>query len=225
MRLLICLLKHDFMKCFIPSHMGFKRKGHYWSMSQQQNCWLHLFCLNPAGGYERPRKLKANWLKQHVCWLHCCRYLPSLLISQLRRVVHNFSASSGLRGEKTHSNLCIYIIGLSCLKGPFQVRPLCQSQHLESLKSPCLRHLVGNYLRALATFLWPNRKWCPSRSEFLALRIFALSLVLWSDIDSKQDRSASCNTDRQPQVKKQSLVQVWFTESPPGSFAAAPHCV
>lgn len=150
-------------------------------MLQQPNCWLHLFCLNPAGGYERP-KLKANWLEQHVCWLHCCRYLPSLLSSQLSRVEQIFSASRGLWGEKTHSNLCIYIVALLCLKGPFQVRTLCQNQHLESLKSSCLRHLVGNYLRVLATFLWRSRKWCPSRSGFLALHIVALSLVLWTDI-------------------------------------------
>lgn len=138
--------------------------------------------LNPAGGYERPSKLKSNWLEQHSCWLHCCRYLPSLLISQLSRVEQNFSASRGVWGEKTHCNLCIYIITLSCLKGSFQVRTLCQNQHLESLRSWCLRHLVRNYLRVLATFLWLSRKWCPSRSGFLALRIFSHSLVLWTDI-------------------------------------------
>lgn len=44
-------------------------------------------------------------------------------------------------------------------------------------------------------------------------------------LDSKQDHSASCNPDHQPKVQEQILVQVWFTEDPPGSCAAAPHCV
>lgn len=140
------------------------------------------FRSNPVGGFGQPRQLKANWLEQHVCWLNCCRCLPSLLISQLGKVEQNFFASQGLRGEKTHYNLCIYVIALSCLKGPFQVGNLCQNQHLESQKSSCLRHLAGNYLRVLPTFLSLGRKLCPSRSGFLALYNFALSLVLWTDI-------------------------------------------
>lgn len=195
-------------------------------MLQQQDCWLHSFCLNPAGGYEQPRKLQANWLEQHVCWLHCCRYLPFLLISQLSRVAHNFSASWGLWGEKTHSNLCIYIITLSCLKGPFQVRPPCQSQHLESPKNLCLRHLVGNYLSVLATFLWPEPQMVPLSEWVFGTALFcSLPRSLNRHFDSKQDRSASCNPDHLPKVQKQLLVQVWFTEDPVGSCAAAPYCV
>lgn len=182
-----CLLKNDLFKCFIPDTWDPKERDtnikNQYCNNKSPDCIS--FRSNLAGGFGWPRKLKANWMEQHVCWFNCCRFfvcLPSLLISQLGRVEQNFFAFRGLRGEKTRSNLCIYVIALSCLKGPFQVGNLRQNQHLESQKSSCLRHLAGNYLRVLPTFLSLGRKSCPSRSGFLAPYIFALSLVLWTDI-------------------------------------------
>lgn len=100
-------------------------------------------------------------------------------------------ASRGLRGEKTRSNLCIYVIALSGLKGPFQVGNLCQNQHLESQKSSRLRHLAGKLPQSITHVPLARPQTVPLQEwAFGTVHFCARSRSLNRHLDSKQDRSA-----------------------------------
>lgn len=131
-----------------------------------------------------------------------------------------FLASLGLWEEKTHSNLCTYVIVLSWLRASIQGFRSVGSLAKTNIWSPQrarLRHSVGNYLRAIPTIPPLGHKLRCSRSRFLAQYCFFFLLFSESARLPAPWFKARPPSQCPEAGSGPSLIQ----EGPPGSCAAA----